>query len=196
MQKYKLNRKLSFFTCFYCGKQDYKPTSEYNRNLSKGKNNFCSRSCSVKYGNTTKTNFDNIYNISKHSDNHRDKKTPFRYTYRNCKMRLKEFSLSIEDLENQWNLQKGICPYSKIQLELPEYKRKIHFSKRASLDRIDSSKGYIKGNIQFVSTLINFLKSNLSHQETLNFISTLVKNYNSCHQEDQTISSSGQDAGR
>ena len=190
MQKYKLKRKLVDFKCDYCGKKEYKPISEYNRNLSKNRKNFCSRSCSVKYSNHIRVDFENFYDISKHSGNLRDSDTPFRYTYRNCKKRYKDFNLSIEDLKNQWELQKGICPYSKISLDLPEYKKRVHFSNRASLDRIDSSKGYVKGNIQFVSTLVNFLKSNLSHEETLDFISTLVKNYNSCHQEDQTISSS------
>ncbi len=196
MLKYKQNRKLTTFICFNCGKEDSKPTSEYNRNLAKGRRNFCSRSCSVKISNSSKTNFSTLYDISEHSGNKRDLYTPFRYTYRNCKKRFKDFDLSIEDLMDQWSLQKGVCPYSKLPLGLPEYKKKVHFSTRASLDRIDSSKGYIKGNIQFVSTLINLLKSNLSHQDTLDFISKVVKNYCSCHQEDQTISSPDLGAGR
>lgn len=90
----------------------------------------------------------------------------------------------MNDLKEQWELQKGVCPYSKFQLELPNGTKKVHHSIRASLDRIDSSKGYIKGNIQFVSTMINLMKSTLSHDETVDFINKLVKNYNSCHQED------------
>lgn len=37
---------------------------------------------------------------------------------------------------------------------------------RASLDRIDSSKGYIKGNVQFVATPINYLKGTMSDETT------------------------------
>lgn len=39
----------------------------------------------------------------------------------------------------------------------------------ASLDRIDSNKGYIKGNIQWVHKHINKMKSNKSDDEFLNW---------------------------
>lgn len=35
----------------------------------------------------------------------------------------------------------------------------------ASLDRIDSSKGYIKGNVQWVHVVINFMKHSLAEEE-------------------------------
>jgi hypothetical protein len=40
----------------------------------------------------------------------------------------------------------------------------------ASLDRIDSSKGYIEGNIEFVCLAINYAKNGFSKEETQNFI--------------------------
>jgi hypothetical protein len=48
---------------------------------------------------------------------------------------------------------------------------------RASLDRIDSSKGYIKGNIQFISITCNYAKSDMSHEEMLTFCET-ISNFN------------------
>ncbi len=49
----------------------------------------------------------------------------------------------------------------------------------ASLDRIDSSKGYIKGNVQWVHKRVNKMKSNYSEKELIywcNLIADKVKN--------------------
>lgn len=45
----------------------------------------------------------------------------------------------------------------------------------ASVDRIDSSKGYEKDNIQYVSRNINYAKGILSHQQMLDFINLIKK---------------------
>lgn len=90
------------------------------------------------------------------------------------------FDIDLEYLKEVWNKQ-NICPYSKIQLVLPMPYRSWRKTKNdsiisASLDRIDSSIGYVKGNVQFVARPINFLKGTLSHDETINFCKTITKN--------------------
>lgn len=57
--------------------------------------------------------------------------------------------------------------YSGIKLTLPSFVKKNSKITTASLDRIDSSKPYTKGNVQFVSTSINFMKGELSHDDTI-----------------------------
>lgn len=59
----------------------------------------------------------------------------------------------------------------------------IHFGKTrvdpdgtASLDRIDSSKGYVVGNIQWVSKEINFAKQSMSQEKFIN-LCKLVANH-------------------
>ena len=47
--------------------------------------------------------------------------------------------------------------------------------KMASIDRINSSKGYVRGNIQYVSRNINYAKGILTHQQMLDFISLIRK---------------------
>lgn len=49
--------------------------------------------------------------------------------------------------------------------------------KNASLDRIDSLKGYIKGNIQFVSVAANFAKSDFSEKEFLEFCEAVARKH-------------------
>lgn len=62
-------------------------------------------------------------------------------------------------LEYAWSLfeaQNGRCALSNIEIEIG----RIHFchETNASLDRIDSSKGYIIGNVQWVHKDVNFMK--------------------------------------
>lgn len=47
--------------------------------------------------------------------------------------------------------------------------------KRASLDRIDSSKGYIKGNVEFVCYAINLAKNSFTRDEMKEFLKEVVE---------------------
>ena len=98
------------------------------------------------------------------------------YTYKNSKKRFKDFNLTLEYLKQLWEEQKGICPYTGIQLCLAEYKANHNDPiYTASLDRIDSSKGYTIGNVQFISTAINYMKNTMSHEETINLCNIIAK---------------------
>ena len=47
---------------------------------------------------------------------------------------------------------------------------------RASLDRIDSDKGYVPGNIQFVSVIIQFAKNKWTDKEVYLACEAVVQN--------------------
>lgn len=83
------------------------------------------------------------------------------------------FKLTISDLEEQWLHQNGKCVYTGELLTLPLTSRDKNFT--ASLDRIDSSKGYIRSNIQWVTKEINFMKINLTSSR---FLELCEKVYN------------------
>lgn len=105
------------------------------------------------------------------------KKNPFKYYYRNCKRRKYEFNLTLEYLEELWKEQNGICPYTKIKLNLNCHAHQNKdFRYNASLDRIDSSKGYIKGNVQFISTAINYMKQSMSDEQCKEFLIQIRNN--------------------
>lgn len=180
MQKYKQNRKLIEVTCDTCNTLFEKPISEYNRNLNLNRKNYCSRTCVGKSSKNINrlTNIDSRYDITKHSGNKNDEFTGFRYYLRNSKKRYKEFNLSLQDLKDQWELQKGLCPYTNFQLLLFKPKNNHPYHLRASLDRIDSSKGYTKDNIEFISLPINYLKSeHLSKDETFKLLAKISSNF-------------------
>lgn len=67
-----------------------------------------------------------------------------------------EFSVSPEYLWKVWEDQGGRCAYSGL---------KIEHGKDASLDRIDSSIGYVEGNVQWTAWIVNRMKLSIPHEE-------------------------------
>jgi len=121
-------------------------------------------------------------------NNRHDEFTGFRYILRNISKRFKDVDVDLQYLKDLWEQQKGICPYTGIHMSLPTYKHNSDYFVTASLDRIDSSKGYVKGNLQYVVLPINFLKSTMSDLAVKRFLKQ-ISAYTSCFHEDETISS-------
>ena len=74
-------------------------------------------------------------------------------------------------------MQEGKCVYTHIPLTLHKHGLNlpdIRYS--ASLDRIDSTKGYIKDNVQFISTAINLMKNTLTTEQTKEFLQIIIQN--------------------
>lgn len=176
----KRKRKQILLKCCQCNEEYFKDLSEYKRNLEKGRKSFCSFLCSFSYNRKNHAKNKNRYDISKHSGNKADSLTDFRYFIKmlNNKNRGKEVTITLEELKLIWENQKGICPYTKIKL-IPQTHTMSHtkypFYTRASVDRINSSKGYTFDNIEFVSLAINFLKNKYSKEEVFDFLK-IIKN--------------------
>lgn len=179
MTKYKQKRKLVRIKCDFCGTEFEKPKSEYDRNIKLNRHNFCSRSCSGKYVSSlnlppSQAQLNNRERIKNFCGNRASEYSPFLYVMRTIRNRFKNVDVDVEYLKEVWERQKGICPYTKLKLILPTYKISPDTKYRASLDRIDSTKGYIKGNVQFISTPINYLKNTMSDEETKSFLKEIA----------------------
>lgn len=85
-----------------------------------------------------------------------------------------EVLITVDDLEDLYTNQNGLCVYSKLPLTLQP-----HQLTTISLDRIDSSKGYINGNIQLVGTAINKMKLNYSGTQFIQLCCCVAQNYKS-----------------
>lgn len=78
-------------------------------------------------------------------------------------------------IEYAWNLflqQNKKCNLSGLELKFGSSSH----SNTASLDRIDSSKGYIEGNVQWVHKHINFMKRTYSQQYFIQMCNLVVNN--------------------
>jgi hypothetical protein len=84
---------------------------------------------------------------------------------RNAEIRRKDISvdLTIEDLQEVYEEQGGLCFYTKLPLSFT----KCDIKGTASVDRIDSNKGYTRDNIHFVHKDINRMKSDLTESRFL-----------------------------
>jgi hypothetical protein len=172
------NRILGTCVCKNCGKEYEKPLSEINRNKKLNRSNFCTRSCVGKFH---ISNFgDKNWNLK---DNHRDEYTMFKYYMKSINDRRGskglDVNITLEDLKTQWELQNGLCKFSGVELILSTHskiiKDPIH---SASVDRIDSKKGYIKGNIVWVSRSINYMKNEMSDDSVWELCNLICDNIN------------------
>tara|TARA_B110000977_G_scaffold174294_1_gene228037 strand:- start:45 stop:509 length:465 start_codon:yes stop_codon:yes gene_type:complete len=92
---------------------------------------------------------------------------------RQAKLKGCEFNLTKEYLESIFPLN-NLCPILKIKMSKSMQRHNLFYSS-ASLDRIDNLKGYIKGNVHFISRKANTMKSDASITELKLFSSWISK---------------------
>lgn len=86
-----------------------------------------------------------------------------------------EFCITIEQVWELFLKQNRKCALSGLEIRFGE--NTLDRNKTASLDRIDSSKGYTIDNIQWVHKNVNFMKQDMSDEEFINFCK-IIANYN------------------
>lgn len=85
-----------------------------------------------------------------------------------CKNRVKEleFEIDLEYLEELWGRQKGRCYYTGIEMKyIAHHKTPL----QVSIDRMDSSLGYIKSNTVLCCQAINYCKNDYSINDFQDF---------------------------
>lgn len=168
--------KTTICECRVCNKNFERPTKEVDRSKKLGRPNYCSRSCAgVGNKEVGKKNLGkelgNKNRIKLYAGSKKDEYTPYKQFLRSAKKRYKEVDIDLEHLKKVWEEQKGICPFTGWELSL----KRTNNPKQASLDRIDSNKGYIKGNIRFIALIANYCKNNFSDEDVINFCKAVVK---------------------
>lgn len=93
------------------------------------------------------------------------------YLYKMAKTRAKKKGLEF-NIEKSDVIIPEMCPYFKVLLTTNSIGNNPWFP---SIDRIDSTRGYIKGNIQVMSTLANRMKWNATPKQLLQFAIGVVE---------------------
>lgn len=88
-----------------------------------------------------------------------------------------EFDLTIQFLWELYLQQDKRCKLSNVPIVfIRNYERDLKKGQTASLDRIDSSKGYIEGNVQWVHKDVNFMKYTLDQSRFLEYVKLIYEN--------------------
>ena len=101
-----------------------------------------------------------------------------------AKKRKFDFEITYEYLEELFVKQQGLCALSGVPIGFlkcsyySRYNRKNNEKQTASLDRIDSSKGYIEGNVQWVHCIVNKMKLDLDQDDFLVWCYNILQHNN------------------
>jgi hypothetical protein len=90
-------------------------------------------------------------------------------TKASAKARGLEFNLDLNDI-----VIPETCPYTGLALQFNEGRPKKN---SYSVDRIDNSKGYVKGNVEIISYMANVMKQNSTEEEQIRFAKEILRRY-------------------
>lgn len=97
---------------------------------------------------------------------HSRRTTPLKFSLQQSRRRAREngweFNLDLGYLEEIWT---GVCPILNVPLSLGQEVGTVPELNKGSLDRLDSTKGYVKGNVHYISFRANNIKTDATFEE-------------------------------
>ena len=118
----------------------------------------------------------NSKKVKEQQKNYR-KINPFLFTLKSAKRRAEErgisFNLEKDFLKKLWNDCNGICTMTGVSMLQTS---KVNDPLTMSLDRINPEKGYVKGNVRFVSRWYNVSRSNWGDSFTREMCQRVIDN--------------------
>lgn len=140
-----------------------KPIEEFtsNKSMPSGFMSYC-KDCNNKRNKIYRSNNTNLTRACKRV-----------FSYINRRGRVKSIEVEIDYIfiMNLYESQKGLCAYTKEKLELGSGKHNT-----LSVDRIDSSLGYLKNNVVLTTWQVNNCKQSLSLKEFRDLCRKIIQN--------------------
>lgn len=81
-----------------------------------------------------------------------------------------EFDLTIDYLDQLWEIQDGKCYYTGVELDITS-----RLGATGSLDRLDSTVGYVQGNVVWSLVPVNFAKQSLTEDDFLAMVEKIYE---------------------
>ncbi len=104
----------------------------------------------------------------------------FRKIKKHAKDKNRKFTITIKYISDLFDIQNSICALSGKKIQFGTANRTIETT--ASLDRIDSSKDYVVGNVQWVHKIINRMKHEYDEKDFIDMC-VEVANYQKLKKE-------------
>lgn len=166
-------------SCGGCANLFEKPLKEHTRQVKKGRTQFfCSLSCSARVCLVPHSGPPKPHNLKRGKG---DEYSPYRFFLKQANKRTKynktrTCDIDLPYLKTLWEEQRGICPLTGWSLRLtPTMERSgPALPHNASLDRIDNSKGYVRGNIRFVALIANYARNAFTDEDVVSFAKAVV----------------------
>lgn len=167
--------------CHRCG-NTYPLTLDYfhkNKSKKDGFQSYC-KTCNIEYYYKYSKNEENRERIVRLSKKHNERmyssiESLLHKRFSGAKNRAKrkhmDFDIPQEYLYELWDNQDGKCYYSGLSMTFD-----ANDLYTVSIDRIDSSKGYIIGNVALACWVINNMKASLTIEEFVYFCKTVAEN--------------------
>ena len=87
------------------------------------------------------------------------------------------FEITREQVWNIFEKQKRRCALSGVELRFSTNIRDQRGTQTASLDRIDNTRGYISGNVQWVHKYVNIMKNVMTQEDFLTWCRRIARYY-------------------
>ena len=156
-------------TCDSCGCEFERESREVKRSKKLERKCYCSLKCSGKKNNKHLHKYGKLNKDYLNASNRLDEYSPFRpFLSRTKKRTQHENNLTLEYLKELWD-ENHVCCISGIELKPYKWNQKLT-PYTPSLDRIDNTKGYVKGNVRYTTVMANYMRNTFTDTETKKFI--------------------------
>ena len=181
--------------CLNCGKEWDVVTAKEKEGKRKRQTHFCSECCNVLTESQKKVILkDKLegYKESKYREKRESRIRNYKhYIWKKAKDRATKNNLNF-DIEESDIIVPDVCPILEVPLQWGT-KEKYEYS--PSLDRIDTTKGYVKGNVWVISKKANSMKNSATFEELQLFCKNILR-YSLTNREKEPVESEDKELQR